>query len=208
MLAVLVILCTILSLLSFFAGIRSLRRRGFVGGTIGLLMGLLFLSLAGLLGMIAVAVQGYRAWSHEEVAAAVKIDPAGPQKFTAQIRLANGRLANFSLAGDEIYVDAHILKWKPIANFFGLRTAYELDRVAGRYSRLEDERTKPRTIFRVSQGKFLDMFTLRQRYSFLEPLLDAEYGSATFVAADQAVELEIRVSTTGLLIRKIERKAQ
>jgi hypothetical protein len=49
------------------------------------------------------------------------------------------------------------------------------------------------------------LFGLRRRYEFLAPLLDAEYGSATFVPVTQPVELELRVSTTGLLIRDAKR---
>jgi hypothetical protein len=33
-------------------------------------------------------------------------------------------------------------------------------------------------------------------------LLDAEYGSATFIPVTGSAELELRVSTTGLLIRE------
>jgi hypothetical protein len=33
-------------------------------------------------------------------------------------------------------------------------------------------------------------------------LLDAKYGSATYVKVTQAAELEVRVSTTGLLMRE------
>jgi len=33
--------------------------------------------------------------------------------------------------------------------------------------------------------------------------LDAESGSATFAAADSPTQYEVRVSTTGLLIRKL-----
>ena len=113
-------------------------------------------------------------------------------------------MAVFSLSGDELYVDAHILKWKPIANYFGLHTSYELDRVAGRYKKVEDEKTKARTVFSLSQKKPVDMFALRRRFLLLRPLLDAEYGSATFIAANKAAEFEVRVSTTGLLIRKVE----
>jgi hypothetical protein len=35
------------------------------------------------------------------------------------------------------------------------------------------------------------------------PLLGAEYGSATFAATDGPAQYEVRVSTTGLLIRKL-----
>ena len=48
------------------------------------------------------------------------------------------------------------------------------------------------------------MFTLRRRYELLAPLLDADYGSASFILADEAAEFELRVSTTGLLIRRMQ----
>lgn len=189
------------SLLFFIVAILALRKRKFLGGAIGILLGLLFLSLGALFGAITVGIQGYRALVREEVAAVVKIQPVGPQEFNAHFRLADGEEVSFLIAGNEIYVDAHILKWKPIVNFLGLHTAYELDRVAGRYTRLEDEKSKPRTVFPLSQDKAVNMFHLRQKYALLKPLLDAQYGSGTFVAADKAAELEIRVSTSGLLIR-------
>jgi len=201
---VLAIVSAALSLAAFIAAVLALRKRKFLGGTIGLLLGLLFLSVGALFGTITVAIQGYRALTREEVAAWVKIQPVALQEFNAHFRLADGEEVSFLIAGDEIYVDAHILKWKPVVNFLGLHTAYELDRVAGRYTRIEDEQTKPRTLFHLSQEKPFDLFHLRQKYALLKPLLDAEYGSGTFVAADNASELEIRVSTTGLLIRKVK----
>jgi hypothetical protein len=190
------------SLLFFIVAILAFRKRKFLGGAIGILLGLLFLSLSVLLGTITVGIQGYRALVREEVAAVVKIQPMGSKEFNAHFRLTNGEEVSFLIAGDEIYVDAHILKWKPIVNFLGLHTAYELDRVAGRYTRLEDEKSKPRTVFPLSQDKAVNMFHLRQKYALLKPLLDTEYGSGTFVAADRPAELELRVSTSGLLIRR------
>ena len=35
------------------------------------------------------------------------------------------------------------------------------------------------------------------------PLVDAEYGSGTFVSVTRPAELEVRVSTTGLLMREV-----
>jgi len=189
-------------LVFFIFAILAFRNRKFLGGAIMILLGLLCLSLSALFAAITVGTQGYRALVREEVAAVVKIQPMGPKEFNAHFRLANGEEVSFLIAGDQIYVDAHILKWKPIVNFLGLHTAYELDRVAGRYTRLEDEKSKPRTVFPLSQDKAVNMFHLRQKYALLDPLLDTEYGSGTFVAADRPAELEVRVSTTGLLIRR------
>lgn len=198
------ILIVALSLAAFIAAALVLKKRKYLGGTIGLLIGMLFLSLGALFFTISVGLQGYRALVREDIAAVVKIQPMGSQEFNAHFRLVNGEEINFLITGDEIYVDAHILKWKPILNFLGLHTAYELDRVAGRYIRLEDEQTKPRTVFHLSQKKSVNLFRLRQKYALLSPLLDAEYGSGTFVAAEKAGELEIRVSTSGLLIRTLK----
>lgn len=167
-----------------------------------LLAGLALLALAGFAGTIVVGMQGYRALTREEVAAYMSVRPLAPQRFSATIRLAQGGQATYELAGDEIYADAHILKWKPIANLLGLHTVYELDRVAGRYRDLEQERSAPRTVYSLGRKKPVDLFGLRQRHAFLEPLFDAEYGSASFVPVSGPAELELRVSTTGLLVRK------
>ena len=166
------------------------------------LLGLVLLSLGALSAAVALGIQGYHALTREELAARISVRPAGPQKFGATVRYPDGREQVFDLAGDEIYVDAHILKWKPIANVIGLHTAYELDRVAGRYQAIEHERSAPRTVYLLREERPVELFWLRQRYAFLAPLYDAEYGSATFVQVLQPTELELRVSTTGLLMRE------
>jgi hypothetical protein len=153
-------------------------------------------------GAVLVGIQGYRALTREDLAARVSVRPTGPQSFAATVRYPDGREAGFQLAGDEIYVDARILKWKPIANVLGLHTGYELDRVAGRYRDVEQERSARRTVYPLGEEKPVDLFGLRRRHAFLAPLLDAEYGSATFVQVAQPAELEVRVSTSGLLIRE------
>lgn len=172
------------------------------------LMGLVLVALGALAAGIALGMQGYHALAREDVAARISVYPAGPQRFAATIRFPDGRQSSFNLAGDEIYVDARVLKWKPIANVFGLHTAYELDRVEGRYRDVEQERAAARTVFPLGAKKKVDLFGLRRRYAFLEPLLDAEYGSASFVPVSEPAELELRVSTTGLLMRdaKAEQK--
>ena len=168
------------------------------------LVGLLVLSLGGLAGALAVGVHGYRALTHEEVAARITVKPTGKQRFDATIRFPDGRSATYTVAGDEIYVDAHILKWKPYANWIGLPTGYELDRVAGRYHSIKDEQTAERTVHPLSRQRLVDLYSLRRRYAFLSPVVDAEYGSASFVPVTKPAELELRVSTTGLLLREAQ----
>jgi len=185
-----------------FAAIAALVQARPLRFALRTLAGLLLLAMGALASTIAFGIQGYHALTREEVAAQISVQPAGAQRFEATFRFPDGREAVFPLAGDEIYIDAHILKWKPLANVLGLHTAYELDRVAGRYEAIQQERSSVRTIYSLSEEKPVDLFSLRQRYAFLAPLLDAEYGSATFVSVNRPAELELRVSTTGLLIRE------
>jgi hypothetical protein len=184
------------------AGIAALTRASPLQFALRTLVGLVFLSLGALAGAIAIGTQGYLALTREDVAARLFVEPQGPQRFAAIVRFPDGREATFALAGDEIYVDAHIIKWKPLANILGLHTAYELDRVGGRYHTTEEERTAVRTVYSLTPDKPVDLFSLRRRYPFLRVLLDAEYGSATFIPVTESAEFEVRVSTTGLLIRE------
>lgn len=194
----------VVSILLLFVAIAALVRRRFLRSGASLVFGLTLLAAALLVGSVSIGTQGYRALTREEVAATVTTRPLGEGRFEAKFVFPDGREPRYELAGDELYVDAHILKWKPVANVFGLHTGYELDRVAGRYRALADEQQKPRTLFSLAENKPVDMFTLRSRYPFLGFLVDVQYGSATFVPAAEPQTFTVRVSTTGLLIRPHE----
>jgi hypothetical protein len=192
----------IVLILSGLAALVRLRPMRFAFRTV---FGLLLVSLGALCGGVGIGMRGYRALTREDVAARVAVRPLGAQRFEATFTVPDRPDMTFVLAGDQVYVDAHILKWTPMANMLGLHTAYELDRVAGRYDDIRQERGAERTVFALGEEKPVDLFTLRRRYSALAPLLDAEYGSGTFVPVHRAATFEVRISTTGLLIREVRR---
>lgn len=200
-LALLVFLILALLLLRGAAVAWHSRQR--LGTLVSLLAAALCLALSALCGTISVGIRGYRALTQEVVAATIETQPLGSRRFRATVTLADGKLHMFDLAGDMVYIDAHILKWRPVVNLLGLHTAYELDRIAGRYRALGDEQTQERTVFSVARKKPIDVFDLARRYWLLRPLIDAEYGSATFINAGEPAIYEIRVSTTGLLVRRV-----
>ncbi len=181
----------------------ALFRKHYLSAGIGLLLALATLGLGAALGAACVGVHGYRALLHEEVAATLEVTPLEPQWFEVTLRTPDGAERHFALAGDQVYVDAHILKWKPLLNLFGLRTAYELDRIAGRYFDIEQERLQRRTLFSLATPKPLNLFLLCKEYPFIEAFLDAEYGSASYAMAREPALYELRVSTSGLLLRPI-----
>lgn len=180
----------------------ALRRKKVIRTATNTFVALLMLSISALFATLTISTQGYRAFTREELVATVTTRSLGTQRFEARVRFPDGADTTFLLAGDEFYVDAHILKWKPIANLIGMHTDYELDRIAGRYLSLAEEQSNPRTVFALSSEKPLDLFNLRRRHPLLRWLVDAEYGSGTFTASDDQAQFDIMVSTSGLLVRK------
>jgi hypothetical protein len=180
------------------------KRRRVLHSLVSVVSALLCLVLAGLFAAVTIGIHGYRALTAEEVAAVVQTEPVGPQHFRATVTMPDGRVGQFEILGDALYVDARILKWKPIVNILGLQTAYELDRVGGRYNAVPDERHRPHTVFPLGQDHMVNVFGFVHRHpSVLAPLVDATYGSGTFITVARPSKYEVRVSTTGLLIRAV-----
>ena len=193
----------LLGLLFMLAGVASARRRRFIRLSLHTTLALACLASGALFLTLQLSMQSYRALTREDLAATIHTEPVGPSQFRVTIHLPDGRTDSYWLAGDEVYVDAHILKWKPWANLFGLHTAYELDRIAGRYHLIEDERRRPRTVYSLATDRLVDLFALRRRHAWLESVVDAEYGSAAFFPTGDRIAIELRVSTTGLLFRPL-----
>src|SRR5207302_2083800 len=195
----------LLSVVLLVSALVAVRKRRWMGMGMALVLALLSLALAALAATISLATRGYQALTRETVAATVTTRPSGAERFVATFTFPDGRREDYELAGNALYVDAHIVKWHPLANILGLHTAYQLDRVSGRYDRLEDEQTKPRRMFALSRPAPVDMFQLARSLAFLgRVVVDTEYGSATFVSAREPTELELRVSTSGLLFRPVD----
>ena len=191
----------VLGIVALVAGLAALVRLRPMRFMLRTVFGLLLVGIGTLALAVAFGSQGYRALTQEQLAGRIAVHPTGPQRFEARFVFPDGRTETYAIAGDELYVDAHIIKWKPIANLIGLSTAYELDRIGGRYRSIDQERGAARTVHPLTPSRLVDLFELRRRYAFLAPLFDAEYGSASFVPVESDTELQLLVSPTGLLIR-------
>jgi len=203
LLIIALVVCALLALLFLRGALGAWRGRQRLDALVALLAAGLSLAMSALCGTISVGIRGYRALTQEVLAATIATEPIGPARFRATVTLADGTLHMFDLTGDAVYVDAHILKWRPAVNLLGLHTAYELDRIAGRYRALGDEQTRERTVYSIARKKPIDLFDLARASWLLRPLVDAEYGSATFINATEPATYEVRVSTTGLLVRRV-----
>ena len=166
------------------------------------IIALVLFAAGSVLALISLGVQGMRALTHEETAARIRLVPTAPQQYTATVSFADGRVETYKLAGDQIYIDGHIVKWTPLANMLGLQTSYRLDRISGRYRALAQENTAPRTVYALGTPAIVDLVALGSRLP-LADFFDAEYGSATYVPVEGPGELELRVTTSGLILRPL-----
>ncbi|TQV73056.1 hypothetical protein FLL45_16485 [Aliikangiella marina] len=193
-------LLSIYYLLSVVFRLKKLKVLGAVKRLFGFMVfGFVTLSITFLL----IGTQGYNALTKEELAAKIKVTPTGNQSFHARMEFSDGHSQVFSLKGDELMIDAYVLKWKPWANVLGLHTAYRLDRIRGRYKSLKDEQNNQATVFAINAKSGAGVAEWRQEYSMLSVLLDVEHGSASFVNADEVAEYQLSITTDGLLIRPI-----
>lgn len=189
-------------LLAAIVALVTLSPIKFIGRTLG---GLVFIAFGAGAALVGAATLGYEPLARQELAARISLAPAGPKRFNATIRFADGRSRTLELAGDEIAVDAHILKWHPWASLLGLRTAYQLDRITARYREAEQGRFAARTVHPLADEGWVNLFRLRQHFAWLSPVLEAQYGSVAFAPAERPVEMELLVSAGGLVMREARR---
>jgi len=165
---------------------------------------LLFAFVTLTISFFLIGTHGYRALVKEDAIATITVSPTGEQKFHARMDFPDGTHQVFSINGDELMVDAYVLKWKPWVNILGLHTAYRLDRIRGRFQDIDEERNQPQSIYAINAKSGKGIAQWREDYQFLSLLLDVEHGSASFVSANQKKKFQLAVTTNGLLIRPVE----
>lgn len=197
-----------LGLVLFVSGVTRVFRAKFVSGAGQGLTGGLFMALGAAAGLLGLNVQTYNRLSYERPVAEISLRQTGDQAFIATVRLPKGEPQDYPLAGDQWQMDARVLKWKPWANVIGFDAMYRLDRLSGRYAAIEDEREAVRTVHAMAQDPGLDLWTLAQQYGRYAPLVDASYGSGTYLPMADGAVYEVSITQSGLVARPANAAAQ
>ncbi len=201
-LTLLAIVLLVFGLFYLGAGFKALKRVEPVTSVAHITISVAFFAISFCFILGFVTLKGYKAFTQEALAARVHIEPIEEGQFYAHFQFPDGKKHTYKIFGEALYVDAHILKWNSLATFMGIQTSYQLARVGGRYQTVMDEINKKRTIFPIGEENKQDLFELRKKFSSLTFLVDAEYGSASFVTAKEG-HYTLMVSTSGLLFREM-----
>lgn len=193
----------IISLIMLVIALFMLLRKDWILGWIKGTFGFLFLALAILMGLTALNVNAYRPVDKEVTVATISFDKLDKQIYKANVVMSSsGSEMPFEISGDLWQVDARVIKWKGLLASLGGRPGYKLDRIQGRYFTLEDERTKPRSIYALSNPDVgFDLWNALDRLSNHFAWFDAEYGSATFLPMADGALFTIQLTSSGLIAR-------
>ena len=109
----------------------------------------------------------------------------------------------FRLRGDEWQLDARLISWKPPVTILGLDPIYRLERLSGRFSDIERERTEVRTVHALAPDSYLDIWAVARKFPLLTPGVDAQYGSATYVPMSDGARFEVSLSRDAVKARPV-----
>lgn len=200
--------CGLIGLLFVSFAIRGVRQRRFVACGMHSLGALCFVLAGVATWVFGVSLLTFERLTHEQLAAEIMLNKIGERHYRATLTYPSNKTQSVELRGDEWQIDARLLKWRGIANIVGFDTVYRLERVSGRYSDIEAERSLIRTVHALNDPARIDAWELVRRYKEYVPWVDALFGSATFVPLADGALYQVSVSQSGLIARPVNQAAR
>jgi hypothetical protein len=164
--------------------------------------------VAGVALLLAFSYHSYGRLTSEKVISSVQFRQTANDEYEARLMITGERDRLFRLRGNEWQLDARLISWKPPATILGLDPIYRLERLSGRFSEIDRERTEPRTVHALSPDSYLDIWAVARQFPLLTPGVDAHYGSATYVPMSDGARYEVSLSRDALIARPVNEAAR
>lgn len=203
----------LIGLLTIVTAIGRLLTLRFVTGSFRFLFGGVLLAGAAVVGLVGLNLQTYARLTHERPGARVTLHQTGPSAFNASVEKADdkgsyGVPKDYALTGDSFRMEARILKWKPWANITGFDSLYRIERLQGRFDNVESERKTPPKPYEIGDKAGIDLFEMSRGQARAINVVDAYYGSGTFVPMADGAQYAITVTQDGLIARPENKAAE
>ena len=197
------------ALLTFWTLLRAgrhLRHRRFGRAASRGVGGLFLGSVTALALLVGLNFLTYVRFTAEQPVAEISFTADGPQQYLVTLTTADGRSQRTRLNGDDWQLDARVIKWKGVGTMLGLPPVYRLERLSGRYDNIEQARRQRPSIVGLSRDPGITVTQLDRVAPWL-PLVDARYGSATYLPMADGAAYRVSLSNTGLLARPANLRA-
>lgn len=190
------------------AGRLLFKGRWFMGWLRGM-AGLILLLSSLLLALAAYDFYSYKQLSQEQVVASLSFTRVDSQRYQVSLVNSEGNEQIFEIRGDLWQLDARIIKWTELLARLGMTPGYKLDRLSGRYYSLEDEKTAERSVHQLGNTRnIIDLWQWAREYGSGLSVIDASYGSATYLPMEDGALFSVSLSNTGLLARPLNERAK
>jgi predicted membrane metal-binding protein len=201
----------IFGLLVLLFGLRLLIKGSWFWGWLRGMSGVVLVLLAAAAGLIALDLRSYQQVLMDKSVATVSFQMVEPQAYIATVSLTDtGDTRDFYLRGDQWQMDARVIRWKSWFGRIGGKPGYKLDRLSGRYLSIEDERKRERTVhaLRDEEEFGVDLWGWAYQHQGETAVIEAVYGSATFVPMADGALYEVALSHTGLVAKPLNDAAK
>jgi hypothetical protein len=204
-------LSAIFSVIAFyfvFSMARHARRRRPIRATRSLAGGAVSGAMGSASILLAFSYYGYGRLVDETLVSVIEFSQSVPGEYVARVMIDGKTDRLLTLRGDEWQMDARVINWKPPATLLGLDPIYQLDRLSGRYSDINDEMSEERTVHALSDELPLDVWRVARKFPVLMPGVDAYYGTATYLPMADGAKFEVKLTRTALIARPLNDEAR
>lgn len=192
-----------------YSSLRMLWQNSWIAGFFRGLFGLSLLAVGTLIALMAFDVYSYKQILEEQVVATLNFEQIENQHYDAVLVDKEGNQQRFNIRGDQWQLDARIIKWRGYFASFGIKPAFRLERISGRYYDLEQETSAKRTAYAIHPSLYgIDLWQLLNKNPNWVPFIDAIYGSATYLPMKDGALFEVTLSNTGLVARPLNDSAR
>jgi hypothetical protein len=191
-----------------FSMTRHARRRRPIRATRSLAGGVVSGAMGSASILLAFSYYGYGRLIDEQLVSRIEFSQSSPGEYTARLMIDGEIDRLLELRGDEWQMDARVVNWKPPATLLGLEPIYQLDRLSGRYSDIDDEMSEERTVHALSEELPLDVWRVARKFPLLMPGVDAYYGTATYLPMADGARFEVTLTRTALIARPVNEQAR
>ena len=182
-----------------------LRPRWLLGWLKGMAVcGLLLVGLYTL--VIAVNLAGYKSLESMQTVATISTEREGEQLWRVTLQTGYSVSSYQTLRGDQWQIDARIIRFVGPIRWLGIAPGFRLERLSGRYTSLEQERSAPRTVIGLSAETWPDLWELDRQFNL--PFVEGVYGNATFMPMRDGAIFDVKLSASGLVAVPVNDQAR
>lgn len=197
----------LLAILALFIAARILFSRSWFLGWLRGTIGLAFVGLAGLVGVVAYDLLSYSPLPEGKPLLTLSFSADGPQRYRVSL-LEGGEERQVTLEGDLWQLDGRLLRWKGLAALIGLQPGYRLEKLSGRFLAIEQQESARNAQVVLAQSPYgIDLWRwlrLGQHDLFL---FDPEAARVTYLPIADGAMFSVSLSPTGLLAQPMNQAA-